>query len=434
MSKNTILNAIANGLVDGGCQYATNFPGFHSHTIFELMGKQGISLNEKSAYEKAYGGCIAGKRSVVLIKNFGLNAMADAYVNSLITGVHAGLVIVLTEDTEINGSQHLQDSRFYINAYPTLWLEPSDLQQAYDYAYDSFSWSERVDTPIVLRLTSALINGGEQIHNDTSIHYRSPIKKKLETLHSNYNKFIMHPTNWMLHEKMLQNKKNKIEKFVEKLYSSQRKKFTATQGIIHVGKPFSSQEKNCNADVIYLTCYPVCEKLMEAFLKKKKNVKVSEHGYPYISNRLKQYSTTRFEIKSHTNPRTQCINQYHCPGDLAKLFWGLKKAKPSFIVADIHSYTNETSDSTQACLCMGSAVSIAQGLAECGVTYPFSVSGDVSLLHGGTDLLTEAYTKQIPMGVIVINNYGSACTGGQAPASLLKIKSVVSHLIRVDYR
>ena len=46
------------------------------------------------------------------MKHVGLNVAADAFINSAVTGVNGGLIIVVADDPSMHSSQNEQDSRF----------------------------------------------------------------------------------------------------------------------------------------------------------------------------------------------------------------------------------------------------------------------------------------------------------------------------------
>ena len=69
--------------------------------------------NEKTAMEAALGMSFAGKRALVCMKHVGMNVAADCFVNSAITGVRGGLIVVAADDPSMHSSQNEQDSRFY---------------------------------------------------------------------------------------------------------------------------------------------------------------------------------------------------------------------------------------------------------------------------------------------------------------------------------
>ena len=120
--------AIAQGAIDAGLSGVYAYPGTPSTEITEYI--QGVvsrqpsavsgqsifcqwATNEKTAMEAALGMTYAGKRALVCMKHVGMNVCADAFVNSAITGVNGGLVVVAADDPSMHSSQNEQDSRFY---------------------------------------------------------------------------------------------------------------------------------------------------------------------------------------------------------------------------------------------------------------------------------------------------------------------------------
>ncbi len=114
--------AIAQGAIDAGISGMYAYPGTPSTEIMEFIQHSKMaserniqmkwSANEKTSMESALGMSYAGKRAMVAMKHVGLNVAADAFINSAITGVNGGLVIVVADDPSMHSSQNEQDSRF----------------------------------------------------------------------------------------------------------------------------------------------------------------------------------------------------------------------------------------------------------------------------------------------------------------------------------
>src|SRR5690606_26520624 len=117
--------ALSDGLLDAHCSYFTNVPGSKSQDLFTLLGGKQMSINERIAFEACYGASLAGKRSVLAMKNVGLNACFDSYVHAVLNGLHAGMVIVLYDDVEVTSSPERQDSRPLREVFEGIWLEPN---------------------------------------------------------------------------------------------------------------------------------------------------------------------------------------------------------------------------------------------------------------------------------------------------------------------
>ena len=112
--------------------------------------------NEKTAMEAALGMSYAGKRSLVCMKHVGMNVAADAFVNSAITGINGGLVVLAADDPSMHSSQNEQDSRFYGKFAMIPIMEPSSQQEAYDMMPYAYALSEELKLPILMRVVTRL--------------------------------------------------------------------------------------------------------------------------------------------------------------------------------------------------------------------------------------------------------------------------------------
>ena len=108
--------AIAQGAIDAGLSGVYAYPGTPSTEITEYI--QGYCkknpgekihnrwcTNEKTAMEAALGMSFAGKRALVCMKHVGMNVAADPFVNSSITGVNGGLIVLVADDPSMHSSQ-----------------------------------------------------------------------------------------------------------------------------------------------------------------------------------------------------------------------------------------------------------------------------------------------------------------------------------------
>ena len=87
MAKQLLLGneAIAWGAIAAGVKVATAYPGTPSTEIFSTLASQAKRydfhaewcVNEKVALEVAYGSAISGARTLVTMKQVGLNVAAD---------------------------------------------------------------------------------------------------------------------------------------------------------------------------------------------------------------------------------------------------------------------------------------------------------------------------------------------------------------------
>ena len=155
--------AIAQGAIDAGLSGVYAYPGTPSTEITEYI--QGYCkknpdqkihnrwcTNEKTAMEAALGMSFAGKRALVCMKHVGMNVAADPFVNSSITGVNGGLIVLVADDPSMHSSQDEQDTRYYGKFALIPVLEPSSQQEAYDMMSYAYDLSESLKLPVLVLL------------------------------------------------------------------------------------------------------------------------------------------------------------------------------------------------------------------------------------------------------------------------------------------
>ena len=158
--------AIALGALNAGISGVYAYPGTPSTEITEFIQSSSITkergihsrwcTNEKTAMEAALGASYVGKRALVCMKHVGMNVCADPFVNSAMTGVNGGLVVLVADDPSMHSSQNEQDSRHYAKFAMVPSLEPSNQQEAYDMVNYAFELSEQQGLPVMLRVTTRM--------------------------------------------------------------------------------------------------------------------------------------------------------------------------------------------------------------------------------------------------------------------------------------
>ena len=101
------------------------------------------------------------------MKHVGMNVAAHCFVNSAITGVKGGLIVIAADDPSMHSSQNEQDSRFYGDFSLIPMYEPSNQQEAYDMVYNGFEFSEKTGEPILMRMVTRLA------HSDSGVGAKS---------------------------------------------------------------------------------------------------------------------------------------------------------------------------------------------------------------------------------------------------------------------
>lgn len=97
--------AIALGALAAGVNLVSGYPGTPSSEIVETISKyphDGVhlewSVNEKAAMEVAASAAYGGARTMVTMKQVGLNVAADPLMSLAYVGVKGGMVVVSADD------------------------------------------------------------------------------------------------------------------------------------------------------------------------------------------------------------------------------------------------------------------------------------------------------------------------------------------------
>lgn len=416
MNANKTLQAIADGLLDAGVEVVTNFPGFMSHELFGLCGGIITSVNEKAAYEIAWGSSLGGKRSMVTFKNVGLNDAADPFLNSHLLGINGGFVVVVFDDIYVKGSQCKLDSRHYFEFYGGLWLEPYSNQSAYDLAYKSFMFSETVGLPVVIRITNETL---ESLDNYKRQPKAETHKRDIAKNHKNY---VIHPTNNKFQSLKVSTANTKTQKLVDSLYDT---------------KPDEVRNISfgcCNVDstnAFQVFTYPLPSFLVN---NTSNNINTFEQGDSYGTQKL-SIGIPKYQINRVLQEMPDYSNQYIVTDNYVKLFSALKDIPNRYVIGDLGEYTKDSLDSIDACLCFGSSLNVGMGAAMATSKNVFVVIGDAAFLHSGKNALPEIVDRDLKLNIIVIDNNGSQGTGGQKIPGDLETIAKQSNLktLKVDY-
>ena len=159
--------AVARGAVEAAVRVAASYPGTPATEILEALAEVskefGIytewSVNEIVATEVAAGAAMAGVRSLVSMKHVGLNVASDAVMTLAYTGVVGGMVIVVCDDPFMHSSQNEQDSRYFAVHSNLPLLDAGNPQEAKDMTREAFEISERLQLPVIVRLTTRVSHG-----------------------------------------------------------------------------------------------------------------------------------------------------------------------------------------------------------------------------------------------------------------------------------
>ncbi|MBP5450983.1 MAG: indolepyruvate ferredoxin oxidoreductase subunit alpha, partial [Treponema sp.] len=163
--------AIALGALKAGVNLVAGYPGTPSSEIIECIAKYREktgtyvewSVNEKAAVEVASGASYAGSRTLVTMKQVGLNVASDPVMCLAYVGVKGGMVIVSADDPGPISSQTEQDTRAFGPYSKIPVFDPSTPKEAYEMVQDAFELSEKYGTPVILRPTTRVDHAYESM-------------------------------------------------------------------------------------------------------------------------------------------------------------------------------------------------------------------------------------------------------------------------------
>lgn len=152
-------DAIARGALEAGVNVAAAYPGTPSSEILEGLAKVPKeaqfyvewSVNEKVAAEVAAAGSFAGLRSMMVMKQNGLNVASDFILHLAGCGVRAGLVMVVADDPGALSSTNEGETRHFARMLEIPLLEPGNFQEAKDMTKWAFELSEQLNVLVMVR-------------------------------------------------------------------------------------------------------------------------------------------------------------------------------------------------------------------------------------------------------------------------------------------
>ena len=479
MEKRLLLGdeAIALGAIHAGLSGVYAYPGTPSTEITEFIQNDPIArqrgihsrwcTNEKTAMEAALGMSYAGKRALVCMKHVGMNVCADAFINSAITGVQGGLVVLAADDPSMHSSQNEQDSRFYGKFALLPVFEPSNQQEAYDMMAAAFDYSEKIKEPVLLRVVTRLAHSragvmvGEpreenaiNISTDAWVLLPGIARKKYDALIVKQDEMLM---------------ASNMSCFNRSEYGDSDKKEEKT-GIVACGIGYNyvkealaqlPEERRALYNIEKVSQYPLPQPRIEMLAKESGRLLVVEDGQPVVEELVKGMLGAGYNVCGRftgTLPRTgeltpdcvaaalgveapeilpQAKNLAARPPQLCQgcghrdVYAALNKVAEEYpdhrIFGDIGCYTLGALPPFKAlssCVDMGASITMAKGAADAGLFPAIAVIGDSTFTHSGMTGLLDAVNDKSNITVIISDNLTTGMTGGQDSAGTNKFEAI----------
>ena len=399
-----VIAALAAGFRAGGVAVCANHPGFHSHELAAALDCPVTSRSERAALAFGWGASLAGRRTVVTMKNVGLNDAADPFVNALFVGCHGGLVVVVFDDIEIEQSQLPLDSRHFATLQGAIWIEPRSVADAASWATRSFELSERFGAPVVVRITNALCHA----------HAAEPLSASSAVGNLEFSRdparWVVHPANVARLRALQEERCARIQAWSDAEPIAGRavragEPLTLAVGAVPVA---ASDASNWLAiDKLPLPAAAV------AAARAASRIVVAEHGRGHVAAMLAaELAGGRIESSAFGMP--ELPRSYNDRDWYEPLFGPLRSLPHRIVIGDLGSHTMDPHRTIDACLCYGASVAVAAGVAAAAPgRRVICVTGDGAFAHSGAAGLAEAVDRGVPLVVFVIDNGGCRDTGGQ---------------------
>ncbi|HNR81595.1 MAG TPA: thiamine pyrophosphate-dependent enzyme, partial [Candidatus Pacearchaeota archaeon] len=469
--------AIIRGALESGVQFVSTYPGTPASEIgnnFFALQKElkddpkflfEFSTNEKTAMEAAIGANFSGLKTLVAMKNFGLNVALEPLLPLAYTGTRAPMVIFVADDPGCHSSAQSEENTRPFSVLGHLpMLEPSDAQECKDFTIEAFAISEKFGTPVIVRITTrtahqrALVALGE-LAPDRKVNLKGEFikdKRKYVTmmprLHGMKKEMLARE------EKLAQYfEKSKLNRVEGVIKGKNQPLGIITSGIAYLHAQEAMEELGVGLPVLKLGMFhPLPEKKIRDFIKGLKKVLVLEEMEPYLEKRIQRLAKdanckleirgvdwrpqvgemkpeiaaemiAKFTGKKYTlpkfAPKFELPNRppQLCPGCPYWLaFAAVKKAVDANKVVfggDIGCYMigalppHELYDYM---FCMGSSIGIAHGIKKAAADQKvIAFIGDATFFHSGIEgLLNAVYNGSNPL-IIIMNNDITAMTGHQ---------------------
>jgi indolepyruvate ferredoxin oxidoreductase alpha subunit len=384
------------------------------------------------------------------MKHVGLNVAADPFMSSALTGVEAGMVVVVADDPGMHSSQNEQDTRFYAEFAHVPLLEPSSQQEAYDMTRDAFEYSELVRLPVMVRLVTRLA------HSRSVVRRRPPASEQPFGMphRGDPRNWTLLPVNARRQYRRLLGLQSRLTEYSESSPHNQLF-LRGNPGILTSGiaanyvSEVLGEKPNCS--LLKIGAYPLPVSLIRQLVDHCDPIFVVEEGYPFIEDKLQgllglpgrtlrgkrsgdlpldgelTVDVVRPALNGHavsglpaitdipSRPPSLCAGCPHCDTFRA-LVEAIDPESHPILFSDIGCYTLGSMppfNAVHTCVDMGASISMALGAAKAGVSPVVCTIGDSTFTHSGLQPLLSAAYENANMTVIILDNAAVAMTGGQ---------------------
>ncbi|HVP94108.1 MAG TPA: thiamine pyrophosphate-dependent enzyme [Methanoregulaceae archaeon] len=354
-------------------------PGYPVTDLLDQIGAEMV-INEKVAVEYAIGESLSGRRASVVLKNVGLNACADPFVEATTQGLLSGVVIVVGDDPEAVGSQNAQDSRYYGELAEVPVIEPGRWNAALA-VEEAFRASEQFSRICLLRLTPELLF--------------SDVSPGLPERKDGKGSIVSRDFTMRGRVQASRNRFRQMRRWAEQSTLNEIKGTRVITGPVEIPATWPPGQVSRISTVYPPPGGP--EKFKDIY----------EEGRPFLREHLDVGYPEKAEPELH---RTRGFYRSFCRECPFLVVINILEEKKLAVVCDAGCCVlcmNDPFTVGKVSYGMGSSIGIAARSTGIALT------GDYALLHSGLPALIDVFEKKIPILCIVMKNKCMAMTGGQ---------------------
>jgi indolepyruvate ferredoxin oxidoreductase alpha subunit len=477
-STQTGSEALARGALDAGVQLVTGYPGSPTTATVEALLRLASpnvevdwAINEKSAFDSAFGASLAGVRTLLCLKSVGLNVALDSLMVGNLAPGPGAFVVLVGDDPGGWGSQNEQDSRLLAAAAEVPLLEPTSAGQARWTMRQAFALSEQFQVPVAVRITRALANDVAPLLAPATSGSRAPASRQ-RIFPPQGQQFNVLPIHVVDYHRRLQAVLVQVRAAFENSGLNQIQG-NARHGIVAAGQAYHKLEQTLEqvvaspgsvdwpAVLALATLNPLPEQLLTTWLGSLEAALVLEETAPYVEIQIQalaqraglvlpiygrrsghlpdageifppqiaqalaallpdtKWPSLPDQGRSLPSRQPLCQDCPYVPALQALLaVMERRGGRSAFIV------TGETGCMVRAQLPpweildvkygMGSSIGLASGLARAGISQQvIALAGDSAFLHSGLNELIDAGQAGANLLVVLLANETTALSGGQ---------------------
>jgi indolepyruvate ferredoxin oxidoreductase, alpha subunit len=468
--------ALAWGVIEAGVQFVIGHPGSPgSAVVDELLRLKPSQMriewasNERSAFDAAFGASLAGVRSMVCFKSVGLNVALDSLMVCNLAGGDGGFVILTGDDPGGYGSQNEEDSRPIIAAAEIPLLEPSTVAEGRSVVKLAFKLSERIHTPVAVRITQPMMKDTQAIHQ--SLNLSSGLTRA--NFERQEDRWTVTPSFVVsYHQKLVETMHSVQAEFED--WGINQIEGDGQLGILAPGYAYTKlaqvldQGSTSSIRIMKLgTLHPLPERRIASFLQGLDAVLVIEEIVPHLESLLPSiafragmqlpiYGRHSGHIPAAGELLPQHISDvlqsflpdWPAPASLERPKRHMISTDPlcegcpyipgfgtllqvmehhggrdDFVITGESGCMIRAQVSRERILdtkfAMGSSIGIAAGLARTGISQKvIALAGDTAFLHTGWGELMDAVHAGVDLLVVLLDNATAAISGGQPHAAI----------------